>query len=65
MSLLQMLRFDRGMYGDGQRDAVSNGNEMQTLHPGSHKEHKSYLFRGPPRQVPEWNKVKVGVGLSD
>jgi len=59
-----MLHFVLGMDGDGQRDAVSDGNEMQTLQPGSHKQHKSYLFRGPPRQVPEWNKVKLAVGLT-
>ena len=55
-----MLRFVLGMYGDGQRDAVSDGNEMQALLPGSHKDRKNYLLRGPSRQVPEWNKVKLG-----
>jgi len=60
-----MLRFVFGMDDDGQRDAVSDGDELQTLPPGNHKEHKSYLFRGPPRQVPGGTKVKVGVGISD
>lgn len=60
-----MLRFVLGMDDDGQRDAVSDGDEVQTLPPGCHKEHKCYLFRGPPRQVPDGNKVKVGVGVSD
>ena len=59
-----MLRFVLGMDDVGQRDAVSDGDEMQTLRPGSHKEHNSYMFRGSPRQVPEWNKVKVGVSLT-
>jgi hypothetical protein len=60
-----MVRFVLGMADDGKRDAVSGGDEMQTLPTGTHKEHKSHLFRGPPRQVPEWNKVKAEVGLSD
>ena len=59
-----MLRFVLGMDDDGQRDAVSYGDEVQTLLLGSHKEHNSYLFRGSPRQVPEWNKVNLGVRLS-
>jgi len=59
-----MLPFVLGMDDDGQRDAVSDGDELRKIHPGSQKEHRRYLFRGPP-QVSDRSKVKVGFGLSD
>jgi hypothetical protein len=59
-----MLRFVLGMDDDDQSDAVSDGDELRKIHPGSQKGHRSYLFRGSP-QVPDGSKVKVGFGLSE